>query len=90
MNIVSKRIKASAKLHLSYPIRFWTEKPTLECQMNIHHLLVSPFFPHFVRNTSISTFPDVSPCLLDTSKFLALPLLLPPPFIRHSRAIKNV
>ena len=57
-NIGSKRIKASTNLGLSCPIRFWTEKPTLECEMNIHHLLVSQFFTHFVRNTSNSIFPN--------------------------------
>ena len=73
MNICSKQIKASTKLHLSYPIRFWTEKPTLEFQINIHHLLGSPFFQHFVRNTSISIFANPFPYLLDIAKFPALP-----------------
>ena len=61
MNIGSKRIKASTKLHLSCPTRYWTKEPTLEYQMNIHHFLVFPFFQHFVRNTSISTFSNPFP-----------------------------
>ena len=77
MNNGSKRTKSSTKLRLHCPIRFWTEKPTVKRQMNIHHLLVSPFFPHFVRNTSISIFPNPAPCLLDMSQFQTLPLPLP-------------
>ena len=89
MNIGSKRIKAPTKLHLSCPIRFWTEKPTLECQMNIHHLLFLHFFPHFVRNTSISTFPNPFPCLLDMSKFPALPLPLPDHLFATQKQLKT-
>ena len=61
MNIGSKRIKASINLGFSCPVWFWSEKPTLECEMNIHHLLVSQFFPHFVRNTSNSIFLNPPP-----------------------------